>query len=183
MSADATEDRRPGESLLDYRVRIFKIPPLPSGVAMFERVLVYRIPDAASASETWGDGPILKDDMRLTTDKATSPRGIVVSAGLAALDVMRANGMELGDIVWIAPNVFYRFMVGSRKGKPIEFPFLNVGDIITDEDLADRLFHHEDGDEPEMVIAYDPHQKQHTITRNGRYLGPRSDPRHYPDEP
>ena len=65
--------------------------------ACFERVIVYLVPDeAASADKFIPDGMIYKVDQRKETDKARSPRGVIVSAGLAALDILVGNGMQLG---------------------------------------------------------------------------------------
>jgi hypothetical protein len=126
--------------LLAKRVNDLEIPPWP-GQATFERVIVYRIPDEGSSSETFAkDGLIVKPETRRETDKERSPRGVVVSAGLAAMDVLVSNGMQLGELVWFAPHVPFRFEVGKRTdGTPWEFYFMNVGDIVLSEDILQRV--------------------------------------------
>jgi hypothetical protein len=130
--------------LLMQRMADLGIPAWP-GQACFERVIVYRIPDEGSASEKFAeDGVILKPESRRETDKERSPRGVVVSAGLAAMDVLVSNGMQIGELVWFAPHVPFRFEVGKRAdGTKLEFYFMNVGDIVLSEDILQRVV---DGD-------------------------------------
>ena len=156
--------------LLLKRMQELEIPAWP-GQALFERVIVYLVPDeAASADKFIPDGMIYKVDQRKETDKARSPRGVIVSAGLAALDILVSNGMQIGEMVWLSPYVQYRFEVGKREnGSPIEFMFLNVGDVVLSEDILQRVV---DG---ELNLQHNG--KQHVY--NGV---PRTEPAHYPDE-
>jgi hypothetical protein len=126
--------------LLKARLREYDVPSWP-GETPFARVLVYRIPDEAAASETFvPGGVIVKAETKRDVDIARSPRGIIVSAGLEAMDIMHDHGMALGDLVWIAPHSPYRFDFGKdEKGRSIEFYFLYVGDICLDEDVSARL--------------------------------------------
>lgn len=156
--------------LLAKRVNELGIPAWP-GQACFERVIVYRIPDEGSASEKFAaDGVIIKPETRRETDKDRSPRGVVVSAGLAAMDVLISNGMQLGELVWFAPHVPFRFEVGKRSdGTPWEFYFMNVGDIVLSEDILQRVV---DGD-----LKLTKTDKQHVYNDEQR-----SEPTHTPDE-
>jgi hypothetical protein len=146
------------------------IPAWP-GQACFERVIVYRIPDEGSASETFAsDGVIIKPETRRETDKDRSPRGVIVSAGLAALDVLVSNGMQIGELVWFAPHVPFRFEVGKRSdGTKLEFYFMNVGDIVLSEDILQR------------VVAGDL-KLGRTGSQHVYNDEPRSEPTHAPDE-
>lgn len=126
-------------SLLLQRMKEFEIPEWP-GEAVFEEVLLYCLPDEGAASETFSkDGMIVKPDTRKAIDIARSPRGIVVSAGLKAMDIMDAHGMQVGELVWFAPHVPYRFEVGRNEKGPILFMFMNVADIKLSEDVPTRL--------------------------------------------
>jgi hypothetical protein len=156
--------------LLMKRMQELEIPEWP-GQACFERVIVYRIPDEGSASETFAaDGVIIKPETRRETDKDRSPRGVVVSAGLAAMDVLVSNGMQLGELVWFAPHVPFRFEVGKRAdGTKVEFYFMNVGDIVLSEDILQRVV---DGE-----LKLSRPEKQHVYNDL-----PRNEPTHMPDE-
>jgi hypothetical protein len=126
--------------LLLSRMAEFDIPPWP-GQALFERVVVFRVADAASASDTFiPDGRIVKATSTRDRDEIRSPRGVIVSAGLRALEILTDHGMEVGELVWLAPHLPYRFQVGmTKEGASIEFLFCNVGDIVLSEDLLDRI--------------------------------------------
>jgi len=151
--------------LLSKRMKEFDIPPWP-GEACFERVIVYCIPDSYAAREQTAGG-IYLPQTRVDTDKKRSPRGIVVSAGLKALDVLRSNGMEIGEIVWFAPHVPFRYVVGTDGKEDIEFKFMNVGDIVLSEDTLNRVL------EGETTVS--------NINGKHTYGGVRIDPTEFPD--
>lgn len=160
--------------LLMKRMLELDIPAWP-GQACFERVIVYKIPDEASAGETFAaDGVIIKPDNRRETDKDRSPRGIIVSAGLAAMDVLVSNGMEIGELVWFSPHVPYRFEVGKRAdGAKLEFYFMNVGDIVLSEDILQRVV----DEKLKLERRMNGPVWQHIYNGN-----PRTEPTHEPDE-
>jgi len=162
-------------SLLERRVAEFAIPAWP-GQALYERVIIYRIPDAASARETFSEGgSIIKPDMTQQTQKDRSPRGVVVSAGLQALDILRGHGMELGELVWFAPHVPYRFEVEKAGGKPVEFYFMNAGDIVLSEDVTVRIA------EKRLWVEFDREKKHHVYVSSGGTCK-RAEPTKSPDD-
>lgn len=167
----------PKKSQFATSLEKFKIRKALCGPSLFERVLLFRIPSDAEKSETYGDSPIIKVQERITTDTLGTPRCVIVAAGLRAMDIMRANGMRLGDVVWIHADVFTRFETGFFGGKMQEFAFCNLGDVITDESLGERLV------SGEMEIAWDGALKRHVVVESdtGLDLG-HEQPRHRPDE-
>jgi len=171
-----------GVELLAKRIGELGIPPWPAQ-AMFERVLIYRIPDEEAASETYGETQILKPETRVAVDKSRSPRGIIVSAGLRALDIMRSNGMRLGELVWFSPHVPTRFEVAKDDGgQPVEFYFMNVGDVIMSEDVLERLVPDEDGDSELVVTCNRQTGFRHTYLQDGAVSLGNFEPTHSPDE-
>ena len=142
MPATSKKPRSRGamSELLQKRIEEFDIPPWP-GQALFERVVVFYVSDASASSETFiPDGKIVKVASTRDRDESRSPRGVIVSAGLRALEILSDHGMEVGELVWLAPHLPYRFEVGrTKEGLPIEFMFCNVGDIVLSEDLLDRI--------------------------------------------
>jgi hypothetical protein len=127
------------ESLLDQRIREFKIPVWP-GQAMYNRIIVYRLPDKAAARESFTEGGLIVKPETVASDtKWRSPRGVIVSAGLQAMDVLRGNGIGLGDIIWMASHTPWRFEVErTLEGEVIEFFFMS-GDVVISEDLPKRI--------------------------------------------
>ena len=131
--------KRTVESILDQRVREYNIPPWP-GDAQYARIIVYRVPDKAASRETFAEGGfIVKPDPVASNIKWRAPRGIIVSAGLQAMDVLRGNGMGLGDMIWMASHTPWRFEVEQKvDGQSVDFFFMQVGDIVLSEDMLER---------------------------------------------
>jgi chaperonin GroES len=75
---------------LDERIKQYDIPEIPY-LPIHKDVLVFRMPDE---EKTKGGLFVPK-----TTSEPKS-YGVIVAAGLGALDVMYSNLIELGDIVW-----------------------------------------------------------------------------------
>jgi len=127
------------KSLLERRVSEHNIPDWP-GEATFARILVYRIPDKAASRKTFVDGGVI-EMIEETADnqKFRSPRGIIVSAGLQAMDILRGNGMQLGEMIWMSSYTPWRFEVDAKtdgdKVKKVEFFFMQAGDVTLSEDL------------------------------------------------
>jgi hypothetical protein len=124
------------KSLLDKRIAEHSIPPWP-GEATFARIIVYRIPDKAASRKTFVDGgSIVMPDTVHSNNEFRSPRGIIVSAGLQAMDILRGNGMQLGEMIWMSSHTPWRFEVDTKiDGKPVEFYFMQAGDVTMSEDL------------------------------------------------
>lgn len=108
--------------------------------AAFDRILVHQIPMAHFMGGTFGEGGVIV--MPKTAESArerSAPRGIVVSAGLKALDEMRSNGIELGDIVMFNHVSPWRIETDMIDGKLHHVLVMHAGHIIGSEDLAKRL--------------------------------------------
>lgn len=128
------------------------LPPL-----LEERRWPYFIPDQAfdiqPASDTvhvWqigrprptasSDGVVLLTENQRDHERYSSPRGILVSAGLLALDQLRSHGMDLGHIVYLLRLSPYRLpmdMVGHRDQGGLLV--LHAGDIKGSEDTMRML--------------------------------------------
>lgn len=179
-----------GLELLTKRVFEYKIPAWP-GQALYERVLIFKIPEESTASDEIdiGDGhKLVKPETRVGVDVSRCPRGIIVSAGLRAMDIMRAQGMELGELVWFAPHVPFRFVVKQRSRQDDEFSFMNVGDIILSEDVLGRLTPPSDEHgtivgKPQMEVVFNTRQNQFIMqdVESGMPYT-RVEPTHSPDE-
>lgn len=144
-------------TLLEKRVAEFKIPQWP-GVSFHENILVYQIPADTDSAEKIGS-LYVPDSVRAAKEQR-SPRGVIVSAGWKALDVLHSHGMELGEMIWFADYAPFRFQTeynveGDKK--QVEFFFLNVGSIKLSEDLQGRI------DRGEIVVNFDTETLQHKI--------------------
>lgn len=84
------------------------------------------------------DGRIIKSDQSRAREKETAPRGILVGAGLMALDSLKSHGVELGHIVRFIKLAPYRIQVGFAGTYQYVLQ-MRVGDILASEDLAAKL--------------------------------------------
>lgn len=123
-------------TLLSEAVEKHRIPPWPYE-AVYDRVVVFSVPEDAASRETYAQGGVIvKPESRQKHDQSVTPRGIIVSAGLGALDVLRSHGMDVGHMVWVARLSPWRHEVDrDADGKVIEFLFLRVADIVGSETL------------------------------------------------
>lgn len=105
----------------------------------FNRVLVAQIPEVGEESETYAGTNIIKTEVTKKRDQVEAPRGIIVGAGLQALDELRSNGMDIGHTVGFTRLAPFRRRAGIIAGQPILLIVLVAGDIVDSEDLGYHL--------------------------------------------
>lgn len=109
---------------------------------LYDRILVYKIPMLVKTrrdDKTYGGGLIVKPDIGREREQREAPRGIIVGAGLKALDALRSNGVDIGHTVvyiktsvWSVPNMYV-------AGKWERLEVLRDGDLIYSEDLSEAV--------------------------------------------
>ena len=102
--------------------------------ATYDYLFVHQITQLSGA--TFGDTSIIMPDTTRIREEREAPRGIIVSAGLAALDGLRSNGIDLGHIIAHIHNAPNRLRIAIIGGKAHSLLVLHAGDIIASEDLA-----------------------------------------------
>lgn len=121
--------------LLDARRLEYGLPDeLFGSQATFGYVLVYQLPQLEG--DTYGDTSIVMTDRAKDREKFEAPRGIVVSAGLKAMDELRSNGIDIGHIVQFSRNIPYRARMAIINAQERHLIILQAGDIFASEDLA-----------------------------------------------
>jgi len=121
--------------LLDAAIKEFKIPKWPYEAA-YDRIVVFSIPEDKAARETFvAGGTIVKPETVRDREENETPRGVIVSAGLGARDVLRSHGMGLGHVVWVARLSPWRHVVERTADGEVTFLFLRAGDIVGSETL------------------------------------------------
>lgn len=163
-------ESQPSESLLDQAIREHKIPRWPYRSA-FDRIVVFSLPEDKASRETYvPGGKIVKAETTKSREQNETPRGIIVSAGLQAMDELSSHGMGLGHMVWVARLSPWRHVVDrDSDGRDIEFLFLRAGDVVGSETLEkwiadgdvkiacdDEGRHHYDFADAGMVPRFDP---------------------------
>lgn len=121
---------------------------IPDGVfrtapgGLFDRILIWQIPLLAKSKAedaTFGGGLIHKSDQSRDKEQREAPRGVIVGAGLQALDWLRSHGVDLGHIVYFAKNTVYAIQVDYTAGKWDRVSIARGGDLILSEDLAKAI--------------------------------------------
>lgn len=138
-------------------------------VATFERIFVHRIPAAGETGETYDGGKIIRPSMTVDREEQQSSRGVLVSAGLRAMDILYSNGIDLGSIVRVINNAIYGIPVEMVGGKRRWLLVLNDGDICGSEDLAQLLKSRTVG---VRRIDFEDKPSEHAITGRGNALTP-----------
>lgn len=106
---------------------------------LYDKVYIWQL--TMSERRTYSEGgSIEKPEMRLAYDRNTSPRGIIVAAGLKALDSLRSTGCDIGHIVRFKKFSPFMQEVAEINGKTLELMVIRDGDIVSSEDLA-TLYH------------------------------------------
>jgi hypothetical protein len=127
--------------LLDKRRLEFGIPnEVFEGQPIFDRVYIFQISDAHAQETYVKGGTILMSDHAIKARKEITPRGVLVSAGLKALDALRSNGVEIGHIVRfqkLAPFVMY---YNTCLPVPMSVTVVRDGDVIESEDLGKAIY-------------------------------------------
>lgn len=132
--------------LLEKRRLEWEIPDGVFRVAqgtVYDRILVYQIPLLAKSKGDdltfGGSGLIIKTDVTRDKETREAPRGVIVGAGLEALDALRSHGVDIGHICYFARNSVYAIQVAMVGGKSERVSLARAGDLILSEDLAEVL--------------------------------------------
>jgi hypothetical protein len=105
--------------------------------AMGWRVLLWQLP--LWEGNTYQGTSILMTEQTKSRKVDEAPRGVIVSAGLEALDYLRSNGSDVGHIVNFLQLGPWRLPIDSIEGKQHYLVITHGADLIGDEDLQKAL--------------------------------------------
>jgi len=126
-------------TLLEKRLKEYNIPAWPYQ-PVFDRIVVYRIPEDKAKSDKFSeDGILVKPEVVKDREEKSSPRGLVVAAGLTAMDQLKGHGIGLGDLVWLTKWTFYSHETARTTMGGVEFLFMRAGDVVGSEDLLKSM--------------------------------------------
>lgn len=135
----------------------FNLPPkleqrrlewkIPDGVfrvspgTLFDRILIYQIPLLSECREDGNKiggaaGLLWKSEQTREKESREAPRGVIVGAGMKALDSLRSHGVDLGDIVYFCKNSVYSIQVDYIAGHWERVSLAREGDLVLSEDVA-----------------------------------------------
>lgn len=107
---------------------------------VYDRIYVYQIGEKdIQANETFGKTSIVMPQTVRESRRAETPRGIVVGAGLQAMDNLRSNGMDVGHVIRFIRNAPWRMPVDWVGTDQIYVFVMRSGDITGSEDLTTAL--------------------------------------------
>lgn len=129
--------------------------------AAYDRILAFNIP--LHLEET-----VLKDGLIIAPESfseavRSAPRAIVLSAGLEAMDHLRAHGMRLGDTIHIVRNFSWALDVGNCGVYHFGLLVMRSGDVVAAEQTRERL------DSGELSITFK--DGEHGYVHNGEEQG------------
>lgn len=104
--------------------------------ATYDRIHVRQLPmEDGTGGKASKDGLIHlpASSQKRALDEAA--RGIIVSAGLRAMDILVSNSMCVGQLITHIKNAPWRLPVAMIDGKAEQVLVMNVGDIVGNEDL------------------------------------------------
>lgn len=87
----------------------------------------------------WGDTPIYKTQTARKMATNESPRAILVSAGLGALDTLSSHGICIGDVVFMVRNAPWAVQVDVVGAERLYARICRDADLAVGEDLMKRL--------------------------------------------
>jgi len=144
--AEEEEDRRsfpetcpfPIPRLLDEKRKKHGIPLSAfTSQPMFDQVLIWQIP--VDASKTYGSGIIQKTEATLKAELQEAPRGVIVAAGLTALDQLASHGAAVGHTIYFYQIAPLRMRLPSIGGKQPTLVMIQARYVFGSEELADNL--------------------------------------------
>lgn len=138
MARLAPPGKIPGlTALLEHRRLDFGIPDgaFQTSQALFERVNIWPVALPSDVKETYGDTKVIKTAGTQKVEEQDTSRGVIISAGAKALDVLRSNGVDLGQIIYFTRLAIYGITVDWIGGKPKRIKMLNVGEVTDAEDV------------------------------------------------
>jgi hypothetical protein len=114
---------------------------IPNGAfkqqAVFDRIYLHQL--AEDNKETYGDTQIVMPETVRERKQHEAPRGVIVSAGLKALDNLKSNGIDVGHIVRFIRLSPWRMPIENICGVDKYIMILRDGDITGSEDLSEAL--------------------------------------------
>lgn len=134
--------------------------------AEFDRILVYQLP---ASEHTFGNSGIIMPQASAKRVAQETPKGVIVSAGLGALDVLKTSGQEVGDTILFIKQGMWRIVCGWVRHVEVHLMVLSVGDIVSNQDKAKRL---REGD---IRMLWLEETNEHVVVdRFGKQFKPRS---------
>ena len=100
---------------------------------LYDRLYIWQVPK--NTGDTFEGTSIIMPDVAKERTWQEANRGIIVGAGIEALDNIRSNGSNIGHMVRFIRLAPYRDEIGCPGGVPLHNIVCRDGDLVSDEDL------------------------------------------------
>lgn len=154
--------------LLEERRIKYGLPDTVFSVdCVYDRIYVAQVAD--HEEKTYLEkGLIVMPDRTASRKLTEACRGVLVGAGLLALDELRSNGVDLGHIVRFVKLAPYRMEIDFINGKSLDLLVMRAGDVTGSEDV-NRLRR-----AGKLRIQWDDETRKHFYTdQDGHHLRPK----------
>ncbi len=134
--------------------------------AAFDRIYVFPL-DPEDDDEKIKGTNLFKAKLTKLKDKQEGSRGVLISAGLTALDRLMSHGIELGHVITTNKNVPFARRCEEILGVPMFFLVMREADLAGSETLAEDLL----AGRKRIVEVGDETGYQHqvaTVTEDGK---------------
>lgn len=156
--------------LLDQRRLEFGIPNGAFEVyPLFDQIYIWQI--STVQGETFDpEGCIIMPDQTISRKRNTAPRGILISAGLQAMDSLHSTGCGIGHIVRFKKLSPYVMPVEEIDGHELTVMVIRDGDLNSSEDLAKSVYTNRTG-EVKNIATDGSYDFRYVV--NGQQTGPK----------
>lgn len=107
--------------------------------ALWDRIHVFPIDHEEGEAVEKTAGGIYKPNTRKLRDKQEGNRGVLISAGLAAMDRLMSYGVELGDVVITNKNCPFARRCEELSTEWMYYLVMREADLASDETLLERM--------------------------------------------
>lgn len=104
----------------------------------FDKVFIWQL--STTEGETYAKGgSIIMPEQIIAAKRNTAPRGIIVSAGLKAMDALYSTGIETGHIIRFKKFSPFVLEVDNIDGHALTVMVMRDGDVEASEDMATAI--------------------------------------------
>lgn len=107
--------------------------------ALFDRIHVFPIDHEEGELVEKTAGGLYKPAATQLKDKQEGNRGVLISAGLTAMDRLMSHGVEIGDVVITNKNVPFARRCGDIQMHAMHYLVMRDADLASDESLQERI--------------------------------------------
>lgn len=136
--------------------------------AVFQHLFLFQLAGEEHKDKQYGDSGLFMTDRAAAREEKEEPRGIIVSAGVDALDYLVSHGMCMGHIVYFCEEAPYGIRVGIVEGKEKKLVMIDAGDVVASQDLAKARL----AGDLQVVMDYDDDNKHKMVGRDGNAWTP-----------